>query len=98
MFRSRGIDTKRVVVIPIATVEEFRNQSFKVLDNYKGMVESDRKPMIMVLDSIGNLSTTKEITDVSENKETKDMTKAALTKGVFRVPVSYTHLRAHETN
>ena len=40
---------------------------------------------MMCLDSLGMLSTTKEVTDISEGKETKDMTRAQLVKGAFRV-------------
>ena len=41
--------------------------------------------MMFVLDSLGMLSTTKEIEDTAEGKETKDMTRAQITKGAFRV-------------
>ena len=47
--------------------------------------EGDRQPMMMVLDSLGNLSTEKEIRDALDDKDTKDMTKAALVKGTFRM-------------
>ena len=41
--------------------------------------------MMFCLDSLGMLSTTKEIEDTAEGKETKDMTRAQITKGAFRV-------------
>jgi hypothetical protein len=41
--------------------------------------------MLMVLDSLGQLSTTKEVEDTAEGKETRDMTKAQLIKATFRV-------------
>ena len=47
--------------------------------------EKDRPPMMMCLDSLGNLSTTKEMEDVSDGKETRDMTRAQMVKGTFRV-------------
>jgi len=85
MFRDRQIDTDRVAVIGVATVEEFRTQVLKILDKYLLLPVSDRKPMIIILDSLGQLSTLKESRDSSEGKETKDMTRAQLVKATFRV-------------
>jgi len=84
-FKTREIDPNRVVVIPVITIEEFRTQAIKIIDNYLEQNISDRKPIIMVCDSLGNLSTIKEITDISTGSEKKDMTRAALIKGAFRV-------------
>jgi RecA/RadA recombinase len=85
MFRTRDIDTKRVAVIGVATVEEFRNQAVKVVDNYLKMPIAERKPMIMILDSLGMLSSSKEMNDTAEGKDTRDMTRAQVTKATFRV-------------
>lgn len=83
MIESRGIDSSRMVILPVTTVQEFRTQSIRVLDKY--LENKDRKPMMMVLDSLGMLSTTKEIEDTADGKETKDMTRAQLIKATFRV-------------
>lgn len=83
MMLDRGIDTKRVAIIPVATIQEFRTQAIKILDYY--IEQKDKKPMLFVLDSLGNLSTTKEIEDMSEGKETRDMSRAQLVRGAFRV-------------
>jgi len=85
MFRTRNIDTRRVAVIGVATVEEFRNQAVKVVDNYLKMPAGERKPMIMILDSLGMLSSSKEMNDTAEGKDTRDMTRAQVTKATFRV-------------
>ena len=85
MFAERGIDTKRVMIIPVATVQQFRQQSLVVLDNYLKLDQKDRKPMMFVLDSLGMLSTTKEIEDSEAGKETRDMTRAQVVKSIFRV-------------
>lgn len=85
MIESRGIDSSRVVIVPVVTVQEFRNQSLKILDKYLETDEADRPKMMFVLDSLGMLSTTKEIEDTAEGKETRDMTRAQVTKGAFRV-------------
>ena len=83
MLSDRGVDTKRVAVVPVATIQEFRTQAVKILDKY--MDEKDRPPMLFVLDSLGNLSTEKEMTDIAEGKDTRDMTRAQLVRGAFRV-------------
>jgi hypothetical protein len=85
MFKTRGIDTKRVAVIGVATVEEFRHHAVKVVDNYLAMDAKDRKPIFMVLDSLGMLSSNKEVADTAEGKDTRDMTRAQITKATFRV-------------
>jgi hypothetical protein len=55
------------------------------LDKYLEEPESKRPKMLICLDSLGNLSTTKEMEDSADGKETQDMTRARLIKGVFRV-------------
>ena len=81
----RGIEPKRMVIMPVTTVQEFRTQALKVLDTYLTQDESDRKPLFLALDSLGMLSTTKEVEDTSEGKETRDMTRAQVLKAAFRV-------------
>ena len=86
MMTSRGIDTKRIAVMPVATIQEFRTQAVKILDKYiEQKSNKDRPPMLFVLDSLGNLSTTKEMEDTAEGKDTRDMTKAQVIKAAFRV-------------
>jgi RecA/RadA recombinase len=79
----RGIDTKRVAIVPVATVQEFRTQAVKILDRY--LEGKEKPPMIFVLDSLGNLSTDKEMQDIADGKDTRDMTRAQLVRGAFRV-------------
>ena len=85
LVESRGIDSKRMVVVPVATVQEFRHQSIKVIDKYLEQPEDKRKPLMFVLDSLGMLSTTKEMEDTAEGKETRDMTRSQIVKAAFRV-------------
>lgn len=83
MLSDRGIDIKRIGVLPVATVQEFRTQAVKILDRY--IEQKDKPPMLFVLDSLGNLSTEKEIADMTDGKDTRDMTRAQLIRGAFRV-------------
>ena len=85
MIEARGVDSSRVVVVPVSTVQEFRSQSIKILDKYLQQSDSERKPLMFVLDSLGMLSTTKEMEDTQAGKETKDMTRAQIVKAAFRV-------------
>ena len=82
---NRGIDPNRMVIMPVTTVQEFRTQAIKVLDTYLVQDESERKPLFLCLDSLGMLSTTKEVEDTAEGKETRDMTRAQVLKACFRV-------------
>jgi RecA/RadA recombinase len=85
LVETRGIDSKRMVIVPVATVQEFRHQSIKVIDKYLEQGEEKRKPLMFVLDSLGMLSTTKEMEDTAEGKETRDMTRSQIVKAAFRV-------------
>jgi len=83
MIEDRGIDSTRMIILPVSTIQEFTHQALKVVE--KHMEGQEDRPLMMCLDSLGMLSTTKEVTDISEGKETKDMTRAQLVKGAFRV-------------
>jgi RecA/RadA recombinase len=83
LIESRGIDPKRMVILPVITIQEFRTQAIKILDSY--LEQEEQKPLMMVLDSLGNLSTTKELEDTAAGAETRDMTRAQIIKACFRV-------------
>jgi len=85
LLESRNIDTKRFVVINVVTIEEFRTKALKAVDKYLQMPIDERKPCMFVLDSLGMLSTEKEIRDALDDKQVRDMTKSQLVKGAFRM-------------
>ena len=85
MIETRGIDSKRMVIFPVATIEEFRTQAVRIVDKYMKEPKESRQPMMFVLDSLGMLSTSKEMEDISNDKQVRDMTKSQLIKGAFRV-------------
>ena len=85
MIKGRGIDPKRVAVMPVSTVEEFRHQAISIVDKYNESPKSEKKPMMIVLDSLGMLSTEKEMADTADGKTTRDMTRAQVIKATFRV-------------
>lgn len=84
MIVSRGLDKNRVAVFPIATVEQFRHQVLQILDNYGKLEKAEQRATMIVLDSLGMLSTSKEMNDSAEGKEVRDMTRSQVIKSVFR--------------
>ena len=85
LLASRGIDLSRVVVVNVVTIEDFRSKALRATDIYLKTPTEDRKPCMFVLDSLGMLSTEKEITDALNDKQVRDMTKSQLVKGAFRM-------------
>ena len=85
LLESRGIDTKRVAIVEVVTIEDFRGKALKAIDMYLKTPIEDRKPCMFVLDSLGMLSTEKEIRDALDDKQVRDMTKSQLVKGAFRM-------------
>ena len=85
LLESRGVDLNRTVVVNVVTIEEFRTKALKAVDKYLQMPTDERKPCMFVLDSLGMLSTEKEIRDALDDKQVRDMTKSQLVKGAFRM-------------
>jgi len=85
MMEERGIDTGRVIIAEPDTIQKFKTHALKMLDAYDKQPENKRPPMLFVLDSLGMLSTSKEMEDSLEGKDTRDMTKAQVIKAAFRV-------------
>ena len=85
LLESRGIDLSRLVVVNVVTIEEFRSKALRAVDIYLKKPVDERKPCMFVLDSLGMLSTEKEITDALNDKQVRDMTKSQLVKGAFRM-------------
>jgi RecA/RadA recombinase len=83
MIENRGIDSTRMVILPVTTVQEFRHQALSVLEAYED--DDEKAPLLLCLDSLGMLSTTKEIEDTEAGKETRDMTRSQIVKATFRV-------------
>jgi RecA/RadA recombinase len=85
IMASRGIDTKRVYIVPVETIQRFKTQAVRVVEKHLNTPEKERRPLFMALDSLGMLSTTKEMSDTESGKETKDMTRTQEIKAAFRV-------------
>lgn len=85
MLVGRGIDVKRFILMPVTTVQEFRTQAIKILDHYIENREKGKAKLLIGLDSLGMLSTSKEMEDTATGSETRDLTRPAIVKSAFRV-------------
>ncbi len=85
MMSSRGIDTTRVIIAEPDTIQKFKTHALKLLEAYEKQPADKRPPMMFVLDSLGLLSTSKEMEDSLEGKDVRDMTKSQVIKAAFRV-------------
>ena len=83
MIEERDIDTKRFIQLPVSTIQEFAQQASRVVDAH--IEKGEGSPLLLCLDSLGMLSTAKEVGDVTEGADKVDMTKARIVKGAFRV-------------
>ena len=88
LFKNRGLDANRVWHFPVDTIEEFRTQIIRILDNLLKTKEEDRQPLLIVLDSLGMLASSKELEDALADKQVRDMTKTQSIKSVFRIITS----------
>lgn len=84
MMEQRGIDVERVIVAEPETLQQFKHHALKFIESYSKLPEKNRPPFMIVLDSLGILSTTKEMEDSIEGSDKKDMTRAGVIRAVFR--------------
>lgn len=81
ILKSRGIDLSRFVSVPVKTCEQFKTEALRISE----IMTEKKIPSFFVLDSLGNLSTKKELGDSKEGKDTRDMTRTQILKAAFRV-------------
>ncbi len=79
-FDSFGIDTERVLHTPLTDIEQLK---FDVMQQLTALERGDR--LIIVIDSIGNLASKKEVEDALEGKSVADMSRAKQVKSLFRM-------------
>ena len=83
-FENFGIDTSRVLHTPITNVEELK---FDLINQLEEIGKNDK--VIIVIDSIGNLASKKELDDALNEKGVADMSRAKALKGLFRMSTPY---------
>lgn len=87
-FKTFGIDTSRVLHCPITNVEDLKFDLMKQLDT----IEKKEKVIIMI-DSVGNLASKKEVEDAMNEKSVADMTRAKAFKSLFRMVTPHLALK-----
>ena len=87
-FESFGIDTSRVLHTPITDVEQLK---FDLVGQLENIERNDK--VIVVIDSIGNLASKKELEDALNEKSVADMSRAKALKGLFRMVTPYLTMR-----
>lgn len=83
-FKSFGIDTERVLHTPITDVEQLK---FDVVSQLNNLERGEK--VIIVIDSVGNLASKKELEDALNEKSVADMSRAKALKGLFRMVTPY---------
>lgn len=87
-FENYGIDTKRVLHTPITNVEELK---FDIVGQLEGLDRNDR--VVIIIDSVGNLASKKELDDAINEKSVADMSRAKALKGLFRMTTPYLNMK-----
>lgn len=88
-FEQFGIDTSRVLHTPITNVEELK---FDMIGQLEGLDRDDK--VIIVIDSIGNMASKKELEDAQNEKSVADMSRAKALKGLFRMTTPYLTMKS----
>jgi len=83
-FKTFGIDTSRVLHTPITNVEELK---FDMINQLEAIDKDDK--VVIVIDSVGNLASKKELEDAINEKSVADMSRAKALKGLFRMTTPY---------
>jgi RecA/RadA recombinase len=79
-FESFDIDTSRVLHTPVTNIEELK---FDLVHQLKEITRKDK--VIIIIDSVGNIASKKEVEDAMNEKSVADMTRAKALKGLFRM-------------
>ena len=87
-FTQFDIDTDRVLHTPITNVEELK---FDIIGQMEGLERDDK--VVIVIDSVGNLASKKELEDAINEKSVADMSRAKALKGLFRMCTPYLNMK-----
>jgi len=87
-FENYSIDTTRVLHTPITNVEELK---FDIIAQLEGLDRNDK--VVIVIDSVGNLASKKELDDAINEKSVADMSRAKALKGLFRMTTPYLNMK-----
>lgn len=83
MVEKRGIDIKRFHLVQTDTLQDFRTKIVRILDAMEA--KKSKRKVMMVLDSLSNLPTKKEVDDAASGNDVRDMTKSQIIRSIFRI-------------
>jgi len=83
-FRTFGIDLERVLHTPVVNIEELK---FDLINQLENIDKNDK--VIIIIDSIGNIASKKELEDAMNEKSVADMSRAKQLKSLFRMSTPY---------
>ena len=87
-FDTFGIDAERVIHTPLTDIEQLK---FDIMKQLEGIDRGDR--VMIIIDSIGNLASKKEVEDALEGKSVADMSRAKQVKSLFRMVTPHLNLK-----
>ncbi len=87
-FENFDIDTSRVLHTPITDVEQLK---FDLVSQLEQLSRGDK--VVVVIDSVGNLASKKELEDALNEKSVADMSRAKALKGLFRMVTPYLNMK-----
>jgi len=87
-FETFGIDTNRVLHTPVVNIEELK---FDLINQLENIDKKDK--VIIIIDSIGNIASKKEVEDAMNEKSVADMSRAKQLKSLFRMTTPYLTMR-----
>tara|TARA_B100002019_G_C21213972_1_gene570939 strand:- start:16 stop:1008 length:993 start_codon:yes stop_codon:yes gene_type:complete len=87
-FENFDIDTTRVLHTPITNVEELK---FDLVGQLEELDRNDK--VVVMIDSVGNLASKKELEDAINEKSVADMSRAKALKGLFRMTTPYLNMK-----
>jgi RecA/RadA recombinase len=87
-FDSFGIDTNRVLHTPLTDIEQLK---FDIMKQLTDLERNDK--LIIIIDSIGNLASKKEVEDALAEKSVADMSRAKQVKSLFRMVTPHLNIK-----
>lgn len=87
-FKSLGLDTSRIVHTPLTNIEEFK---FDIVNQLEHVDKKDK--LFILVDSIGNIASKKELDDAKDGSSKQDMSRAKSLKSLFRLVTPYLTLK-----
>lgn len=85
MVVKRNIDATKIGYFPVDTAENFKNQANAMVNKYIENTDPEKPKLMLILDSLGNLGSNKEMSDADKGENKVDMTSAKAVKSIFRV-------------